>query len=229
MAIELNKTKVVMNKSVYLGQAILDVSKTLMYEFYYEYLKPMYKDNVKLCYMDTDRFILHIQTEDFYKDIANDVNRWFDTSAYKEDNRPLITVINKKVKGKFKDELNDDIVITFCVPKAKTYSFLKEKNKEIKKAKGTKKCVIKNELTFKNYKEPVLGNKTIFKSQLRFRSDHYNVYTEEVNKIAISPNDDQRIQTFDGVTTYPYGTNAFKVCALEMLVKIKDRTIAMYY
>ena len=89
--------------------------------------------------------------------------------------------------------------------------------------------MIKNELTFKNYKEPVLGNKTILKSQLRFRSDHHNVYTEEVNKIAISPNDDKRIQTFDGVTTYPYGTNAFKVCALEMLVKIKDKTIAMYY
>ena len=218
-----------MNKPVYLGQAILDLSKTLMYEFYYDYLKPMYKDNVKLCYMDTDSFILHIQTEDFYKDIANDANRWFDTSGYKEDNRPLTAGINKRVIGKFKDELNGDIMNKFCAPKANTYAFtIDDSNKEIKKAKGTKKCVIKNELTFKNDEESVLGNKTILKSQLRFRSDHHSLYTDEVNKIAISPNDDKRIQTF-GVTTYSYDTNAFKVFESEMLAKIKDKPIAMYY
>ena len=95
MAIEMRKTKVMMNKPVYLGQAILDISKTLMYEFYYDYIKPKYGDKVKLCYMDTDSFILHIQTEDFYMDIDNDVNEWFDTSGYdKKLNRPII---NKKV------------------------------------------------------------------------------------------------------------------------------------
>ena len=120
-------------------------------------------------------------------------------------------------------------MIRFCAPKAKTYSFLADKNKERKKTKGTRKCVTKNELTFKNYEESVLRNKTIIKSQLRFRSDHHNVYTEEVNKIAINPNDDKRRQTFDGVTTYPYGTNAFKVYEFEMLVKLKDKPIAMYY
>ena len=95
MAIEMRKTKLMMNKPVYLGQAILDISKTLMYEFYYDYIKPKYGDKVKLCYMDTDSFILHIQTEDFYMDIDNDVNEWFDTSGYdKKLNRPII---NKKV------------------------------------------------------------------------------------------------------------------------------------
>ena len=79
MAIEMRKTKVTRNKPVYLGQTILDISKTLMYEFYYDYLKPKYGDKVKICYMDTGSFILHIQTEDFYKDIANDVNKWFDS------------------------------------------------------------------------------------------------------------------------------------------------------
>ena len=127
-----------LNKPVYLGQAILDLSKTLMDYVYYEYLKSMYTDNLKLCYMDTDSFILHLQTKDFYKNIANDVNRWFNTSVYKEDNRPLTTGINKKVRSKFKDELNDDIMIKFCAPKEIAYSFLTDKNKEIKKAKGKK-------------------------------------------------------------------------------------------
>ena len=89
--------------------------------------------------------------------------------------------------------------------------------------------MIKNELRFDDYKDPLLKNKVIFISQQRFKSNHHHVYTGEVNKIAISSNDDKGIQTFDGVTTYPYGTNAFKVCELEMLIKIKDKPIAMYY
>ena len=82
LAIEMNKTKIIMNKSVYLDQAILDISKTLMYEFWYNYIKPIYKEKAQLCYMDTDSFIIYIETEDFYKDIANDVEKWFDTSNY---------------------------------------------------------------------------------------------------------------------------------------------------
>ena len=92
---EMNKTKVKMNKPIYLGLSILDISKTLMYEFWYDYMKPKYDDNVKLCYMDTDSFIMNIKTEDFYKDIANDVEKRFDTSTY-EVNRPLPTGKNKK-------------------------------------------------------------------------------------------------------------------------------------
>ena len=82
LAIEMKKKKVKMNKPVYLGQAIFDISKTLMYEFWYDYIKPKYQEKAKLCYMDTDSFIIHIKTEDFYKDIANDVEKWFDTSNY---------------------------------------------------------------------------------------------------------------------------------------------------
>ena len=80
MAIEMKKTKVKMNKPIYLGMSILDISKTLMYEFWYDYIKPKYQDKAKLCYMDTDSFVIHIKTEDFYEDIANDVKSWFDTS-----------------------------------------------------------------------------------------------------------------------------------------------------
>ena len=92
-------------------------------------------------------------------------------------------------------------------------------NNEIEKCKGTKKCVIKRELMFENYKDCLFNNKVILKLQQRFKSNHHNVYTEEINKIALSSNDDKRLQTSDRIKTYPYGTNAFKVCESEMLLK----------
>ena len=99
---EMKKTKVKMSKLIYLGLSILEISKILMYEFWYDYTKPIYNDNVRLCYMDTDSFIMHIKTNDFYKDIASDVENRFDTSDY-EVNRPLPTGKNKKVIGLMKD------------------------------------------------------------------------------------------------------------------------------
>ena len=92
-----------------------------------------------------------------------------------------------------------------------------EDGSEHKKAKGTKKGVIKRELMLENYKDPLFNNKLILKSQQRFKSDHHRVYTEEINKIALSSNDDKRLQTLDKITAYPYGTNAFRVCESEML------------
>ena len=222
MAIEMRKTKIIMNKPVYLGQAILYISKTLMYEFWYDYLIPKYGDKVKLCYTDTDSFIIHAEIEDFYKDIANDVENWFVTSGYnKEDNRPLPIGKNKKVIGMFKDELDGGIMTENANARAKTCAYNYDKNKEKKKAKGTKKCVIKNNLTFDDFKNSVLRNETAIRSQIRFRTDHHWVFTEEVNKITISSNDDETLQTFDRITTYPYGTPAVKVCESEMLAKIK--------
>ena len=95
LAIEMKKTKVKMNKPVYLGMSILDISKTLMYEFWYDYIKHI--KTAKLCYLDTDSFVIHIKTEDFYEEIANDVEEWFDTSNYsKVDKRPLPIDKNKK-------------------------------------------------------------------------------------------------------------------------------------
>ena len=97
---EMKKVEVKMNKPVYLGQAILDISKILMYEFWYHYIKPKYGDNARLCYMDTDSFVIHIKTEDFYKDISNDVETWFDTSNYDENDKRLLPIgENKKVIG----------------------------------------------------------------------------------------------------------------------------------
>ena len=117
----------------------------------------------------------------------------------------------------FKDELGGKIMKEFCGPRAKTYAYLMDDDIEKKKAKGTKKCIIKRRLTFKNYKESIFENKTTLRSQLRFESDLHIVYTEEINKIVISSNDNERLQTFDKVTTYPYGINAYKVCKSEMM------------
>ena len=149
MIMEMKKVEVKMNKPIYLGQAILDISKTLMYEFWYDYSKPKYDDKARLNYTDTDRFVVYIKTEDFYKDIAGDIERWFDTSNYdEEDKRPLPIGKNKKVIGMFKDELGGKIMTEFCALRAKAYSFLidgysddgYEKNKIInKKANGKKK------------------------------------------------------------------------------------------
>ena len=161
LIMETKKTEVKMNEPTYLGQAILDISKTLMYDFWSEYLKPKYGDKVKLCYMDTDSFIMHIETEDFYKDIADDVKERFGTSNYdKNDNRPLSIGINKKVIGMFKDELGGKIMIEFCALRAKTYAYLMEDGSEHKKAKGTKKCIVKRELMFKHYKDCLFNDIT---------------------------------------------------------------------
>ena len=138
----IEKDKVKMNKPVYLGLSILEISKTLMYEFWYDYMKPKYGDNVKLCYMDTDSFILHVKTEDFYKDIADDVEKRFDTSNY-DANRPLPKGKNKKVIELMKDELRGKIMIELAALRPKTYSYLMDDGGGDKKTKGTKKCVIK--------------------------------------------------------------------------------------
>ena len=125
--------------------------------------------------------------------------------------------MNKKVPGLFKDELGGKIMTEFVVLRAKVYAYLDDGGNKHKKSKGTKKCAIKQKLMFQNFKDCLLNNKTVYRSQERFKSYNHDVYTEEVNKIALSSNDDKRLQTFDRITTYPYGTNAFKVCETEML------------
>ena len=112
MAIEMKKTKVKMNKSIYLGMSILDISKTLMCAFWYDYIKLKYKDKAKLCYMDTDSFVIYVKTEDFYEDLANDIEKWFDTSNYGY-NRPLPIGKNKNAIVLFKDELGGKIMKEF--------------------------------------------------------------------------------------------------------------------
>ena len=201
--IEIKKTKAKMNKPIYLGLSILEISKILMYEFWYDYMKPKYNDDVKLCYMDTDSFVMHIKTNDFYKDISDDVDNRFDTSNY-EVKRPLPIGKNKKVIGLMKDELGGEIITEFIALRPKTYSYLTDNDKIDKKAKGTKKCVMKKMIKFDDYKKCLLNDKVILKSQQRFISNKHDVYTEDVNKIALSNDDDKRIVSPDKISSYPY-------------------------
>ena len=208
--IEMNKTKVKMNKPIYLGLSILDISKILMYKFWYDYMKPKYNDNVKLCYMDMDSFVMNIKTNDFYKDIASDIEKRFDTLNY-EVNRTLPTGKNKKVIGLMKDELGGKIITEFVTLRPKTYLYLTDDGKEDKKAKGRKKCVIKRMIKFNDYKNCLLKDKIILKSQQRFISKKHDVYIENINKIALSNNDDKRIVSSDKIRSYPYGYKGKKM------------------
>ena len=202
----MKKKRVKMIKSLYLGMPILDISKTLMYEFWCDYIRPKYRNKAKLCYTDTDSFVIKIKTEDFFEDISNDVERWFDTSNYdKIDNRPLPIGKNKKVPGLFKDQLGGKIMTEVVTRRLKPYAYLDDDGSEHKKAAGTKKCVKKQKLMFENFKDCLFSNKTVYRSQERFKSHYHFMYTEEVNKIALSSNDDKRLQTSDRITKYPYG------------------------
>ena len=189
-----------------------------MYNFWCDYFKPKYGDRAKLSYTDTDSFIIYIKTEDFFQDISNDVEKWFDTSNYdKNDKRPLSIGKNKKVPDLFKDELGGKIITEFVAPRPKTYVYLDDDSNDHKKAKGIKKCVIKQKLMFKNYKDCLIDSETVYSSQHRFKSYNHDVYTEDVNNRALSTNADKRLQTYNKIETYPYGTNAFKLCDSEML------------
>ena len=204
LIMELKKRDVYMNKPLYLGKAILDHSKMLMYEFWYDCLQPMYNDKTELCYMDTHSFFIYVETDDFYNDISNDINKWYDTSNYKKDiNRPLEKGKNKKAIGKFKDELGSFIISEFGAHRAKTYAYKLDNNDEVKKAKGTKKCVIQNQLTFKDYVNVLFNKVPMIKSQLSFRSRNHEICTEKINKIALSSNDNKRIQDDNEINTYP--------------------------
>ena len=201
---EMKKVKMKMNKPIYLGLSILEISKTIMYEFWYDYVKKKYGDMVKLCYMDTDSLIMNIKTKDFYKDIAQDVGERFHTSNYDVD-RPLPKGKNKKLIGLMKDELGGGIITEFVALRPKTYSYMTDEFIEMKNAKVTKKCVIKKVLKFEDYKKCLFDNEPTLKSQQRFKSENHEVYMENINKIALSSNDDKRIVALDGITSYPYG------------------------
>ena len=203
----MGKIKVVMNKPVCLGQAILDLSKIIMYEFHYDYMVPKYGlEKLKLCYMDTDFLVYDIKTEDFYKDIASDVEARFDTSDYsKTDFRPLPIGLNKKVIGLTKDKLGGKIMTEFMALGPKLYSYKKLDGVDDKKCKGIKNCVVKKTLTFEDYKTCLFKDSTEYRSQLMFRLSKHEVHTIKVNKVALNRDDDQRISKKDGISMFARG------------------------
>ena len=219
LAIEMRKTHIYMNKPVMVGQAILDKSKELMYHFYYDYLKPKYKENVKLMYMNTDSFVLEIETCDFYDDIKYDLKEWFDTSGYDKnmvlpDEYAKIADVNKKVIDKMKDEIGKGYMTEFVALSPKVYAFKESRLDnsliEHKKAKGTKKMVTKKHLCFDMYKECLFQNKTFNYIQQWIKSSPKSVDTIKINKVVLRNSDNKRLRSFNGITIYPYGTNMFR-------------------
>ena len=206
-AVEMGKREITMNKPVYLGQVILDLSKTLMYEFYYDYMRPNYGSKVNLYYMDIDSFVYEIEMEDFYRYIAKDVKKRFDTSGNsKDDNRPLGIGETKNVIGLMKDELGGKIRTEFVALRAKIYAYRKiDKEVEEKRWKGTKKCVVSEGLTFDDYKTCLFDGKTIYREQMLFENEKHKVYTVNKHKVALNREDGKRLVQADGITTLSRG------------------------
>ena len=205
IAVHMKKTKMYYNKPIYLGMCILDISKTLMYDFHYNYIIKRYGENAKLLFTDTDSLAYEIQTDDFYQDIKPDIDRLFDTSNYTEDHQSGIQVgVNKKRPGYFKDEVGGGQILEFAGLRSKLYAY-KLKDIEEKKCKGVKKAIVKKHIGFEDYKRCLFDRKEIYRKMNVIRSYKHELYTEEVNKIALSSEDDKRIISEDGIHTLAHG------------------------
>ena len=189
----MKKTELTFDKPVYLGMCILDLSKTLMYDFHYNYIKQKYGNKAKLLFTDTDSLMYEIQTEDFYKDISEDVKHRFDTSDY-PSNHPsgIPDGLNMKVIGMFKDEAVGKVIDEFVGLRAKLYSYKMFEGEESKKCKGIKKSVVKKSIEHEDYKNCLYTRKEQLRKMNVIRSYKHEIYTEEVNKVALSPYDDKR-------------------------------------
>ena len=211
VSVHMKKTSLTMNKPVYLGMSILDLSKIIMFDFHYKYIKPKYGKQAKLLFTDTDSFLYEIQTEDFYKDISGDVKDRFDTSDYPENHPSGIpTGINKKVLGMFKDEAAGKVIKEFVGLRAKLYSYKMDEGKENKRCKGIKKAVVKKSITHEDYKTCLTTGKEQLRRQNIIRSYEHVLYTEEVNKIALSAADDKRYLLKDSYDTLAWGHRRIK-------------------
>ena len=205
IAVHMKKTSLTMNKPVYLGMCILDLSKT-MYKFQYNYIKPKYGDNAKLLFTDTDSLMYEIKPEDFYKDISGDVKDRFDTSDYPPNHiSGTPTGCNKKVLGVFKDEVAGRCIGEFVGLRAKLYSYKMFEGEENKRCKGVIKSVVKRSITHEDYKTCLFTGKEQIRKMNVIRSYKHEVYTEEVNKVALCPNDDKRHILEDGINTLAWG------------------------
>ena len=194
IACHMKKTEVYFNKPIYVGQAILDISKTLMFDFHYNCIRKKYGDKAELLFTDTDSLMYLIQTEDFYKDINKDIKKKFDTSDYPEKHPSGIkTGINKKVIGKFKDEAAGKQITHFVGLRPKLYTYKIEDPGETRKAKGVKKYVIKKSLSFDDYKKCLFSEETVMRDMNMIRSQNHEIFSMKVNKVALSANDDKRL------------------------------------
>ena len=203
VAVQLNKTKLYYNKPIYLGFCILDISKTLIYDFHYSFMKNKFKENLKLLYTDTDSLIYQIFTEDFYNDIKIDLDRYFDTSDYPPNNPYGFPLINKKKIGLFKDENNGMIFKEFVGLRSKMYA-MDVGDKFIAKAKGVNKSVTKS-FQIKDYKDCLFKKRIKMDSMIRFKSIKHIIYTQKNNKVSLSHNDSKRYLIENSTDTLAWG------------------------
>ena len=205
IAVHMKRTKLFYNKPIYLGMCILDLSKTLMYDFHYTYIKNKYGGRAKLLFTDTDSLAYDIKTDDFYADIKDDIHDRFDTSEYPKDHSSSIeTGVNKKVIGMFKDEVGGKQIEEFVGLRSKLYSY-KMAGVDYKKCKGVKKSTVKKTITHGDYKDCLFTKSEQMRKMNVIRSHQHDIYTEEVNKVALSADDDKRVIMEDGVHTLAYG------------------------
>ena len=197
MAVHKIKEALTLNRPAYVGMCILDLSKTLMYHFHYNYIKEKYGDRAKLL------LTYEIEAEDVYKDFWNDKDM-FDNSDYPE-NSPYYCNANKKVIGKFKDEACGVPITEFVGLKSKMYSYIKSNVKGDKTAKGIKKNVMKNNIKHKNYKNVLLNNEQLHHKMKTIRSQKHQLGSYEINKVLLSCFDDKRYIHDNGISSYAYG------------------------
>ena len=205
IGVHLKRIKLTFNKPVYCGMSILDLSKTLIYDFHYRYIIPKFGPKQKLLFTDTDSLCYEIETEDFFEDIADDVEKMFDTSNFDKNHSSGIQGKNKKVPGMMKDEAGGKIIEGFVGLRAKLYSYKMFEGKEEKKCKGIKKAVIKKQISFDDYKECLFSKKPQMRKMNVIRSHQHEIFSETVNKIALSADDDKRIILDDGISTLALG------------------------
>ena len=203
VAVHKIKETLTLNRPAYVGMCILDLSKTLMYDFHYNYIKKKYGNKARLLFTDTDSLTYEIEAEDAYQDFWNDKNL-FDNSDYPESS-PYFDKTNKKVIGKFKDEAAGIPIIEFIGLRSKMYSYMKGNEKGEKTAKGIKKNVIKKNITHENYKETLFNNKQMHHKMKTIRSQNHQLGSYEINKVSLSCFDDKRYILEDGITSYSYG------------------------
>ena len=203
IAVELRKMGVKFNKPIYVGMCILDVSKTCLYEFHYEYVLPLYRDKCKIVYTDTDSLIYHLECDDVYETMKHDIAR-YDTSDYPADNEYGMPRANKKVPGLMKDENNGMIMTEFVGLRAKMYAVRVDGKKDTKKAKGVKNNVIARTITFDDYTRCLKDEIELTRRQACIRSKLHDIYTVSVKKIALSPYDDKRYIIPESTETLPW-------------------------
>ena len=203
VAVHKIKETLILNRPAYVGMCILDLSKTLMYDFHYNYIKEKYGHKAKLLFTDTDSLTYEIEAEDVYEDFWNDKDR-FDNSDYPE-NSPYFDKTNKKVIGKFKDEAAGITITEFVGLRSKMYSYIKDNQKVGKTAKGIKKNIIKNNIKHEDYKEVLFNNKQIHHTMKTIRSSNHQLGSYELNKVSLSCFDDKRYIANDGINSFAYG------------------------